>query len=54
MHNMNIDKPIIVSSIMDKLPPSWKDFKHSLKHKKDDLSLEELANSFRIEEEFHK
>jgi len=24
MHNMNMDKPIIVSSIIDKLRPSWK------------------------------
>ena len=51
---MNMDEHIIVSSIIDKLPPSWKDFKDSLKHKKEDLSLEELANSLRIEEEFRK
>ena len=53
MHNINMDETIIVSSIIDKLPTSWKDFKHSLKHKKEDLSFEELANSLRIEEEFH-
>jgi len=34
MHNMNTDGPIIVSNIIDELPPSWKDFKHSLEHKK--------------------
>ena len=45
MHNMNMDEPIIVSSIIDKLSSSWKDFRHSLKHKKEDLSLQELANS---------
>lgn len=28
-HNMNMDETIIVSSIIDKLPPSWKDFKRS-------------------------
>jgi len=54
MHNMNMDETIIVSSIIDKHPTSWKDFKHSLKHKEEDLSLEELANSIRIEEEFRK
>ncbi|XP_021755973.1 uncharacterized protein LOC110721150 [Chenopodium quinoa] len=53
-HNMNMDESIVVSSIVDKLPHSWKDFKHSLKHKKEDISLEELANNFRVEEEFRK
>ncbi|GAA0158087.1 hypothetical protein LIER_43425 [Lithospermum erythrorhizon] len=36
------------SSIVDKLPPGWKDFKHRLKHKKEDTLLEELAKSLRI------
>nr|GFB57017.1 zinc finger, CCHC-type [Tanacetum cinerariifolium] len=38
-HGLNIDESIYVSSIIDKLPPLWKDFKHSLKHNKDELSL---------------
>ncbi|GJX98595.1 zinc finger, CCHC-type containing protein [Tanacetum coccineum] len=37
-----MDESIFVSSVIDKLPPSWKDFKHSLKHGKDDLSLVQL------------
>ena len=45
MHNMNMDECIIVSSIIDKLPQSWKDFKRSLKHKKEDISLEDLAKA---------
>ncbi|GJZ92692.1 zinc finger, CCHC-type containing protein, partial [Tanacetum coccineum] len=32
------------------LPPSWKDFKHTLKHGKDDLSLVQLGSHLRIEE----
>ncbi|GKA85006.1 zinc finger, CCHC-type containing protein [Tanacetum coccineum] len=36
--------------IIDKLPPSWKDFKHTLKHGKDDLSLVQLGSHLRIEE----
>ncbi|GKC80006.1 zinc finger, CCHC-type containing protein [Tanacetum coccineum] len=32
------------------LPPSWKDFKHILKHGKDDLSLVQLGSHLRIEE----
>ncbi|GJW68926.1 hypothetical protein Tco_0123350 [Tanacetum coccineum] len=36
--------------LVNKLPPSWKDFKHSLKHGKDDLSLVQLGSHLRIEE----
>ncbi|GJY17421.1 zinc finger, CCHC-type containing protein [Tanacetum coccineum] len=32
------------------LPPPWKDFKHTLKHGKDDLSLVQLGSHLRIEE----
>ncbi|GJV18867.1 zinc finger, CCHC-type containing protein [Tanacetum coccineum] len=32
------------------LPPSWKDFKHTLKHGKDDVSLVQLGSHLRIEE----
>nr|GEX86621.1 zinc finger, CCHC-type [Tanacetum cinerariifolium] len=44
------DESISVSSIIDKLPPSWKDFKHTLKHGKDDLSLVQLGSYLRVEE----
>nr|XP_043623130.1 uncharacterized protein LOC122594907 [Erigeron canadensis] len=49
-HKMNMDETIQVSSIIDKLPPSWKEFKHSLKHKKEELTLVELGSHLRIEE----
>ncbi|GJV44213.1 zinc finger, CCHC-type containing protein, partial [Tanacetum coccineum] len=42
--------PQVVSSIIDKFPHSWKDFKHTLKHGKDDLSLVQLGSHLRIEE----
>nr|GEV73399.1 zinc finger, CCHC-type [Tanacetum cinerariifolium] len=47
---MNMDKSIQVSCIIDKLPPSWKDFKHTLKYSKDELTLIELSSHLRIEE----
>lgn len=53
-HKMHMDETIIVSSIIDKLPPSWKDFKRSLKHKKEDISLDQLGNHLRLEEEYRK
>ncbi|GJR29737.1 hypothetical protein Tco_1105969 [Tanacetum coccineum] len=48
-HKMNIDEAIRVSYIIDKLSPSWKDFKHTLKHKKEELTLVELGSHLRIE-----
>nr|GEY09811.1 zinc finger, CCHC-type [Tanacetum cinerariifolium] len=41
---------IQVSCIIDKLPSSWKDFKHTLKYKKEELTLVELGSHLRIEE----
>ncbi|KAJ0026040.1 hypothetical protein Pint_09335 [Pistacia integerrima] len=52
MNKMLMDETIIVSSIIDKLPPSWRDFRRSLKHKEDDISLDDLTKSLRVEEEF--
>nr|GEW11082.1 zinc finger, CCHC-type [Tanacetum cinerariifolium] len=45
-----MDESISFSSIIDKLPPSWKDFKHTLKHGKDDLPLVQLSSHLHIEE----
>nr|GEX74692.1 hypothetical protein [Tanacetum cinerariifolium] len=49
-HGLKMDESISVSSIIDKLPPSWKDFKHTLKHAKDNLFLVQLGSHLRIEE----
>ncbi|GKB11920.1 zinc finger, CCHC-type containing protein [Tanacetum coccineum] len=49
-HKMKMDEFIQVSCIIDKLPPSWKDFKHTLKHLKEKLTLVELDSHLRIEE----
>ncbi|CAM8910709.1 unnamed protein product [Rhodiola kirilowii] len=46
-----MDESILVSSIIDKLPPAWKDFRRTLKHKKEEMSFEELSTELRIEEE---
>ncbi|GJR33134.1 zinc finger, CCHC-type containing protein [Tanacetum coccineum] len=45
-----MDESIQVSCIIDKLPPSWRDFKHTLKHLKEELTLVELGGHMRIEE----
>nr|GEU79513.1 hypothetical protein [Tanacetum cinerariifolium] len=44
------DEAIQVSCIIDKLSPSWKDLKHTLKHLKEELTLVELGSHLRIEE----
>ncbi|GJV02812.1 zinc finger, CCHC-type containing protein [Tanacetum coccineum] len=49
-HNLMMDEAISVAIIIDKLPPSWKEFKHSLKHKKKELNLVQLGSHLRIEE----
>nr|GFC58650.1 zinc finger, CCHC-type [Tanacetum cinerariifolium] len=40
-HNLMMDEAISVAVIIDKLPPSWKEFKHGLKHKKEELNLDD-------------
>lgn len=49
---MNMDETIIVSSqtIIDKLWP-WKDYKESLKHRKEDILIKELGRHLCIEEQ---
>nr|KAJ0207190.1 hypothetical protein LSAT_V11C500269530 [Lactuca sativa] len=49
-HNLKMDEAIVVPIIIDKLPPSWKDFKHNLKHNKEELNLTQLGSHLRIEE----
>ncbi|GKA56277.1 hypothetical protein Tco_0755349 [Tanacetum coccineum] len=49
-HKMNMDEAIQVSCIIDKLPHSCKYFKHTLKHKKEELTLVELDSHLRIKE----
>nr|GEV03475.1 zinc finger, CCHC-type [Tanacetum cinerariifolium] len=45
-----MDEAIQISCIIDKLSPFWKDFKHTLKHKKRELTLVDLSSYLRIEE----
>ncbi|GKA71746.1 zinc finger, CCHC-type containing protein [Tanacetum coccineum] len=49
-HKMNMYEAIQVSCIIDKLPPSRKDFKHTLKYLKEELTLVELGSHLRIKE----
>nr|GEW14590.1 zinc finger, CCHC-type [Tanacetum cinerariifolium] len=48
-HGLKMDESIFVLSVIDKLPPFWNDFKHTLKRDEDDLSLVQLGSHLRIE-----
>ncbi|KAK3027428.1 hypothetical protein RJ639_042068 [Escallonia herrerae] len=40
-----------VTALIEKLPPTWKDFKNYLKHKRKEMKLEDLIVRLRIEED---
>ena len=39
----------IVSSIIDKLPPSWRDIRYALKHKREEITLSDLGQHIVVE-----
>ena len=47
---MKIDEAFQAAALIEKLPPSWKDYRNYLKHKSRDLSMEDLIVHIRIEE----
>ena len=50
LHKKNMDDCIAVSSVIEELLPSWKVFKHTLKHQKEELTLVQLGSKLRIGE----
>ena len=48
---MTLSETFQVAALIEKLPPSWRDFKNYLKHKRNELSLEDLIVRLRIEED---
>ena len=48
---MSVSESFQVATIIEKLPPSWKDFKNYLKYKHKEMRLEDLIVRLRIEEE---
>lgn len=49
-HKLHVDEEIIVTFIVDKLPPTGKNFWNNLKLKKESITLEELGNHLHIED----
>jgi len=48
---MVISESFQVAAVIEKLPPGWKDFKNYLKHKRKEMSMEDLIVRLRIEED---
>ena len=48
---MVLSETFQVASIIEKLPPGWKDFKNYLKHKRKEMSIKDLVLKLRIEED---
>ncbi|KAK3027627.1 hypothetical protein RJ639_042616 [Escallonia herrerae] len=53
-HKLALDEFIVVTSIIDKLDPSWNNFRNSLKHHKEDINLDEFGTHLRKEEDLRK
>lgn len=48
---MIVSETFQVAAIIEKLPPTWIDFKNYLKHKRKEMSVEDLIVRLRIEED---
>lgn len=48
---MSLSESFQVAALIEKLPQGWKEFKNYLKHKRKEMTLEELIVRLRIEED---
>ncbi|KAK3002398.1 hypothetical protein RJ639_021497 [Escallonia herrerae] len=48
---MVLDENFHIGAIVAKLPPTWNEYRNKLKHKKEDLALDQLMQHLHIEEE---
>ena len=48
---MMLSETFQMAAIIEKLPPTWKDFKSYLMHKRKEMNIEKLVVKLRIEED---
>lgn len=48
---MTLSESFQIAAMIEKLPPLWKDFKNYLKHKRKEMTMEDLIIRLRIEED---
>ena len=56
IHEIHVEGMVLgesfqVAAAIEKLPPTWKDFKNYLKHKRKEISMEDLVVRLHIEED---
>ena len=49
IEDIKSSEPFIVGYLIDTLPDSWKDYKNSMKHKRRQMSLEDVIIHIRME-----
>uniref|UniRef100_UPI0005CAD082 uncharacterized protein LOC105351832 n=1 Tax=Fragaria vesca subsp. vesca TaxID=101020 RepID=UPI0005CAD082 len=54
VEGMGLNPNFLVGAIIEKLPPSWKDFKIYLKHLTEDMNFEQLVLKLLVEEDNRK
>ena len=51
IEDIKLPKPFVASYLVETLPESWKDNKNNMKHKRKQMSLENVIIHIRIEEQ---
>ncbi|KAJ9556753.1 hypothetical protein OSB04_011367 [Centaurea solstitialis] len=54
VEGMGLNSNFLVSAIIEKLPPTWKDFKLYLKHLTEEMTFDQLVLKLRVEEDNRK
>ena len=51
IEDIKLPKPFVVGYLVETLPESWKDYKNNMKHKRKQMSLEDVIIHIRIEDQ---
>ena len=51
IEDIKLPEPFVVSYLVRTFPKSWKDYKNNMKHKRKQMSLEDIIIHIRIEEQ---